>query len=254
MSRKKLVVGNWKMHHTRSETLHWWSRWQDMQAQGERPDPDRVDLGVAPPFTSLATLIEARAAQPLLVGAQNVHWESSGAFTGEVSAEMLAEAGCDFVIIGHSERRQIFGETDTRIARKVAAAHRAGLLPILCVGESADERSAGRMEVVVEEQLQRALDGVAWKDPEALVLAYEPIWAIGTGQTATPAQAQAAHRFLREILASMAGAEVAAGVRILYGGSVKPANAAELAAEEDIDGFLVGGASLDAASFAAIAR
>ncbi len=251
MSRKKLVIGNWKMHHTGPETHHWWQRWQELD---ERPDPQQVDLGVAPPFTSLGPLIDLSRHHPLLVGAQNLHWESSGAFTGEVSAEMLAEAGCDFVIIGHSERRQLFGETDTRIARKLAAARRAGLLPVLCVGETADERSAGRTEVVIEEQLQHALDHFEIDDPGALVLAYEPIWAIGTGQTATPAQAQAAHRFLREILAAAADSQVGAGVRILYGGSVKPANAAELAAEDDIDGFLVGGASLDPAAFAAIAR
>jgi triosephosphate isomerase len=190
----------------------------------------------------------------IILAAQNVHWETSGAFTGEVSAEMIREVGCRMVIIGHSERRHVFGENDERISRKVEAAAEAGLIPILCVGETEEQRDAGRTEIVIEDQLRRGLERRRFENPAHLLVAYEPVWAIGTGRTATSEQAQEAHEFLRNVLASATSSSVAEGTRLLYGGSVKPANAGELAAMPDVDGFLVGGASLEAASLVAIAR
>ncbi len=253
MPRTPLVVGNWKMNHTQSAARVWCENYGKALADGAGAK-SAVTLGIAPPFTTLAALIEARGRHDFLIGAQNVHWESSGAFTGEIAPGMLNELGCDFVILGHSERRHVFGESDERIAKKVAAAREAGLTPFLCVGEKEDERDSGRTELVIENQLRAGLQHVELTDASELVIAYEPVWAIGTGRTATTEQAQEAHHFLRQILGSIAGAEIADGVRIQYGGSVKPGNAAELAAMPDIDGFLVGGASLDAASLLAIAR
>lgn len=251
MARNPLVMGNWKMNHTRAKTREWCRSMNEHL--GEQQLPDRIGLGLAPPFTALDVAAE-QAGPRLIIAAQNVHWETSGAFTGEVSAEMLREAGCHMVIIGHSERRHVFGENDERISRKVAAAAEAGLVPILCVGETEDQRDSGRTEAVIEEQLRRGLERRRFDDPHGLVVAYEPVWAIGTGRTATAQQAQEAHSFLRNVLASATGTAVADGVRLLYGGSVKPANAAELAGMPDVDGFLVGGASLEADSLMAIAR
>lgn len=214
---------------------------------------DAVAVAVCPPFVSLEAAAEIIRDTPVRLGAQNMHAEEAGAFTGEISAPMLASVGCHYVILGHSERRQLFGETDEGVNRKVKAALRHGLIPIVCVGETLDEREAGDEEQVVSRQVAAAFDGVRVDEASDLVVAYEPVWAIGTGRTASPEQAQAMHRHLRERLAAALG-ETGRAVEILYGGSVKPGNAAELFAQPDIDGGLIGGASLDAESFAEIVK
>jgi triosephosphate isomerase len=209
---------------------------------------------LAAPFTAFAAMRDGMRPTPYLLAAQDVFWEDSGPYTGEVSAPLLVDAGCSYVIIGHSERRQYFGETDETVGKKVAAALRSGLHSIVCVGESLAQRQAGETFAVVERQIRQ---GLATCDASAvahLVFAYEPIWAIGTGVTATPAQAQEVHRHIREVLGQLWGAEVAQAIRLQYGGSVNPHNIAALMAEEDIDGALVGGASLDAETFARIVR
>jgi triosephosphate isomerase (TIM) len=246
--RTPLVVANWKMHKTVAESLDF------ARALGPKLGGlSGVDVAVAPPFTALAPLRDALAGTPIALAAQNAHFEKSGAFTGEVSVPMLAELGVRYVILGHSERRQLFGETDEVVAKKVAAVHGAGLRPILCVGELLAERESGRTFDVLARQLAGSLAGSDRALARALVIAYEPVWAIGTGRTATPAIAQEAHAFIRVRLADRFGAE-ASGIRIQYGGSVKPENAAELLAQPDIDGALVGGASLDPEGFSAIIR
>ena len=242
-----IVAGNWKMHMAPRET----------SAFFDALDIDRVssehELILFPPVVSLmaAAQTPSRDARVRL-GVQNIHGEDAGAFTGETSAPMAAAAGASFALVGHSERRHVFGETEAETARKVAAAHRHGLVPVLCVGETIGERRAGRVEEVVLRQLDAALEELR-SGGERFLVAYEPVWAIGTGETATPADAQAAHATLRGRLAEALGEDVAVGVPLLYGGSVKPTNAAELMAEEDVDGVLVGGASLAPDSFAAIA-
>lgn len=247
--RIPIVAANWKMHNTpgRAGEL----------AAGLRPlvSPLCADREVVlcPPFTSLQAVSSALQGSPIAMGAQNMHWATEGAYTGEVSAEMILTSGCTYVILGHSERRQYFGETCATVNRKVIAANQAGLTPIICVGESLEQRNSGRMEDVVLGQAEAALKGVPAEDARRLVLAYEPLWAIGTGQTATAAQAEAAHRSIRAFLAAAFAAEVAAQIRILYGGSVKPENAADLFSREEIDGGLIGGASLRAEDFTAIA-
>lgn len=215
-------------------------------------DLEDVDIVLAPPFTTLTTVASAIAGTPIQLGGQDLHWEEKGAFTGEISPTMLKDAGCSYVIIAHSERRQFFGETDRTANRKVLAALSHGLAPILCVGESEAERDRGVTFVVVDRQVKEGLKDVAASQLQKLVVAYEPIWAIGTGRTATPAQAEEVHQSIRGQLAKLFGAEAADGVRILYGGSVKPDNVDDLMAEADIDGALVGGASLDVASFTRI--
>lgn len=247
-NRNALIVGNWKLNHSLGATVEWLTQFSEQEVSSA------VTLGVAPPFTSLAVASQSVGNNALRLVGQNCHWEIDGAFTGEVSAEMLADAGCTMVILGHSERRQLFSETDRGVGKKVAAAHRADLTPIICVGETEQQRSSGRTEPVIESQLRLALEGL---DPDRrtnFVVAYEPVWAIGTGKVATVAQAESAHRFLRQILASDLGPETAEQVRILYGGSVKPDNATALSQRPDIDGFLVGGASLKVDSFLAIAK
>ncbi len=210
-----------------------------------------VDVAVCPPTIWLEAVAERLKGSGVRLGAQNVHPAESGAFTGEVSASMLAEVGARYVIVGHSERRQVFGESDAFVAEKASAALAAGLVPIVCVGETLDQRESGDAQATVLGQLAASLDGVEVADASQIVVAYEPVWAIGTGKTATPDQAQAMHAAIRTALADrFAGGD---GVEILYGGSVKPGNAAELFAQPDLDGALVGGASLDAESFAAIA-
>jgi len=213
------------------------------------PEPAR-EVVLCPPFTSLQAVAEELAGTPVALGAQNLHWEREGAYTGEVSGEMLAALGCRYVIVGHSERRTHFGESDEAVARKLMAARRCGMVPILCVGETLEEREAGRTEEVVVGQLSRSLEG--WPGESPLVVAYEPVWAIGTGMTATRAQAEQVHRVIREWLAMTLGRRFAASTRVLYGGSVKPENAAELLGSEHIDGALVGGASLVASAFVEI--
>ncbi len=247
MDRRPFVVANWKMNHTRALARAWCANF--IETRRAHAWPEEVEVGIAPPFTSLEPVREKLASMGALLGGQNAHWEPAGAFTGEVSPEMLAEAGCRFVILGHSERRHVFGETDERIGRKVAAAREAGLVPLLCVGETESERESDRTAPVIEGQLRRGLARWSPKSAPELVIAYEPVWAIGTGKVAQPAQAQEAQRFLRDALAGLAGATTAGEVRILYGGSVTPANALELARQPDVDGFLVGGASLDANAF-----
>lgn len=248
--RKKIVAANWKMNMTVSETESFLG---DFRLEVE--NVHGVEIVLAPPFTSLAKLSDLLGgSQKIRLGAQNFYHEKPGAYTGEISAGMLRELFVRYVIVGHSERRQIFGETDSLINKKVLAAHASELKPILCVGETLAEREAGKEKEVLERQLRAALEGVG---PELLldsVIAYEPIWAIGTGVNATPDQAQDAHAHVRQVLAAIADSATADKVRIQYGGSVKPNNAAELLSQPDIDGALVGGASLEPRGFAEIVR
>jgi len=243
--RKPFVAGNWKMHNTLAEARALAKAvWNGLRGK------TRVDVALCPPFTALATVAEAIKESPLKLGGQNCYFEPKGAFTGEVSAPMLADAGCTCVIIGHSERRQVFGENGDLLHKKVRAALQAGLDVIYCVGEPLEERETGRTEAVVARHLDEVLAGDI--PPSRLTVAYEPVWAIGTGRTATPEQAQEVHAFIRPRLAKVFGADAASAMRIQYGGSVKPSNAAGLMACPDIDGALVGGACLVAADFLAI--
>ncbi len=242
--RTPYIAANWKMNKTVAEAAEF------VDALLPRIAATQADVVVCPPFTALTAVVERRYGTAVKVAAQNMHEEASGAFTGEVSAPMLVELDVEAVVLGHSERRQYFGETDEALARKVPAALAAGLEPILCVGESEAARDAGETEEVLERQLQADLAEVEAERLAEVVIAYEPIWAIGTGRTATPEQAQEACAYIRDVV-RMRGAEADA-VRVLYGGSVKPGNAAELLALPDVDGALVGGASLDAEEFAAI--
>jgi triosephosphate isomerase len=221
---------------------------------GLRGVADEVDVAVCPAYPALAAVAEVLADSPVAWGAQNCAARPEGAFTGEVSAPMLVDLECRFAILGHSERRQLFGETDSAVHEKLEAVLDAGLTPIVCIGETLAEREAGRTEQVVERQLHEALAGIPGPRLVGAVIAYEPVWAIGTGKTATPEQAEAVHARIRTLLSSLCGQDVAAETRILYGGSVKPDNAGDLFARENIDGGLIGGASLDAKSFLAIVR
>jgi triosephosphate isomerase (TIM) len=242
--RTPLLAANWKMHKTIEET-------ERFLAEFLPRVPEGPDVVICPPFTSLKAAVEHCAQSRVGVAAQNMHEETEGAFTGEVSAPMLVELGVDGVIIGHSERRQYFGESDEALARKVPAALRAGLEPILCVGENESQRDSDEMEDVLTRQIGADLADVADDRLGDVVIAYEPIWAIGTGNTATPEQAQEAHRVIRGLIEARS-AEAAATIKILYGGSVKPDNASDLISQADVDGALVGGASLDPDDFAAI--
>jgi triosephosphate isomerase len=248
IERTPLVAGNWKMFKLRAE-----ARAFAKDLAGRLDGVDAVDLAICPPLTCLADVADALTALGVGVIAQNGHQAASGAFTGEVSMAMLADLGATGVLLGHSERRQLFAETDEALAEKVPAALAAGLEPILCVGESEAERDAGTTEARLEAQVTRGLANVVASQAAGIVVAYEPIWAIGTGKTATPAMAQAAHAHLRRVLEGLFGETVAAELRILYGGSVKPTNAAALFAGEDVDGGLIGGASLAVADLLAIA-
>ncbi|HWO42712.1 MAG TPA: triose-phosphate isomerase [Candidatus Eisenbacteria bacterium] len=245
-----LVVGNWKMHGTQAEGL---ALVRNLAA-ALGAQPPRATVAVAPPFTSLAAIGAALSATPILLAAQNCHWEESGAFTGEVSPLMLRDVGCRFVIVGHSERRHVFREDDHAVARKVSAALRHGLRPILCVGETLAERRSRRTFNVIARQLRAALKELDESAIRQIEIAYEPVWAIGTGQNATPEQISEVHQRIRRLLADRFGPHGGAAVRILYGGSVKPENAPELAGAGDVNGFLVGGASLKAETFVPIAR
>ena len=247
MKRRPLIAGNWKMHKTIAETLAYIEAFKPLVAGVE----DR-DIMLAPPFTALDAAQRALEGSRISLGAQNCHWEEEGAFTGEISARMLADIGVIYVILGHSERRHIFGETDEMIRQKVAAVLRHELVPILCIGETLEEREAGKTFSVLERQLKEGLKGLSAGDLKDLVIAYEPVWAIGTGKTASPEQAEEAHAFCRRLLAEMFGADFAEKIRILYGGSVKPENIVGLMARPDIDGALVGGASLKPDVFARI--
>ncbi len=248
-ARKPVIAGNWKMFKTASEGA--------ALARELRPKVSMihdVEIVVCPPFTTIPAVAQALAGSNVGVGGQNLHWEQHGAFTGEVSGPMLADAGCRWVVVGHSERRQLFGETDEGVHRKAKAALAAKLSPIVCVGETLAEREAGRTLEVVGRQIGGALGGLSDGEIAGLVVAYEPVWAIGTGKTATSAQAEEVHAAIRAQLAKSHGQKVSDGLRILYGGSVKPENVKELMAQPDVDGALVGGASLTADSFAAIVR
>ena len=248
-SRVPLLAGNWKMHGTLTEAVQLATAVADLVR-----DVDQRDVLVAPPFTSLAPVAEALKGTRLLVAGQNLHWEDQGAFTGEVSGPMLRSVGCTHVIVGHSERRQLFGDSDEWVARKVRAALRSGLTPIVCVGETLQEREANETWAVIDRQLRAALYGLDAAAVGRLVLAYEPVWAIGTGKVATPEQAQEVHGSIRSLIGQLAGSGVAAAIRILYGGSVKPDNIDALMRQPDVDGALVGGASLNATDFARIVR
>jgi triosephosphate isomerase len=247
-ARRPLVAGNWKLYKTLAQARELASR---IVAQAGSV---RCELAVAPVFTALAAVREQLGSAPVALAAQDCFWEREGAFTGEVSAALLADAGCRYVIVGHSERRQHFGERDEQVRRKARAVLDAGMAPIVCCGESLAQREAGQTESHVLGQLVAALDGLDAEAARQVVIAYEPIWAIGTGRNASPADAQAVHLAIRCTVAGRFGRPLADGMRILYGGSVKPDNARSLLAEPDVDGALVGGASLDAASFLAIAN
>jgi triosephosphate isomerase (TIM) len=250
LQRHRLIVGNWKMHKSSAEAADYVERLAAILG-GNRP-PEHVVIVLAPPFTALATVAQHLKGRPYALAAQNLHWEDQGAFTGEVSGSMLKELGCRYVIVGHSERRRYFGESDAVVHKKVAAAFRHGLQPIVCVGESWDQRLSGQTEHVLSLQVIEALESVEKNQAMDLVLAYEPIWAIGSGRPATPEQAQEAHQHIRTQLIALWGPDVGERVPILYGGSVTPDNSAALLAESEVDGALVGGACLDPVLFAKI--
>ncbi|MFZ2448757.1 MAG: triose-phosphate isomerase [Syntrophobacteraceae bacterium] len=243
-NRKPMLAANWKMHKTSTEAVSFVAAIQS--ETGPLRDREAV---IAPPFTSIEAVGLALSTEGYRLSAQNCHWEEKGAFTGEISPVMLKGLNCRYVIVGHSERRHIFGETDEMIRLKAASVFAHGMLPIVCVGEMLDAREAGKTFEVVGGQVEEALKGLDTDRAEQLVLAYEPVWAIGTGRTATPGQAQEVHAFIRERLASLFNKEVANRARILYGGSVKPDNVDALMAEPDLDGMLVGGASLEVGQF-----
>lgn len=249
-TRKLIVAGNWKMHKTSAETRSFITELAPSLAAA-KPDCQVI---VAPPFTSLSAAVAEAKGTEIRVAGQNLHWEDKGAFTGEVSAPMLKEIGCTYVIIGHSERRQYFGETDETVNLKIQAAMKSGLVPIFCLGETLDEREGGKTFNVVKRQLLQGMGAIRPAEPPEFVIAYEPVWAIGTGRTATPEQAQEVHAYLRGELATLMGKDFADAVRILYGGSVKPDNTRSLMGCEDIDGGLVGGASLKVQDFLGIIK
>jgi triosephosphate isomerase len=245
--RTPLIAGNWKMFKTVHEAVVFV---KELRALVK--DVADVEVVVGPPFTAIHAVAEAARNSNIGVAAQDMHWEREGAFTGEVSAAMIVEAGAEYVIIGHSERRRLFGETDAIVNRKVAAAITAGLTPIVCVGETLDERERNETLVILDRQIKEGFDQVTGEQLAELVVAYEPVWAIGTGKNATAAQAGEAHAHIRMRLRQWFGAEAADQCRVIYGGSVKPDNIRQLIAEPDVDGALVGGASLDLKSFSEI--
>jgi len=247
--RRKLIAANWKMYKTPDEARAFVREFKPLVA-----GHDRDDVALCPPFISIPATLEAVTGTEIEVGAQNMHWEKQGAFTGEVSADMLRCLGCKQVIIGHSERRQYFGETDIGVNRKLRGALADGLKSIVCVGELFEERESGLTENILRRQVGAALREISGADADKFSIAYEPVWAIGTGKTATPEIAVAAHVFIRAEAAKAIGADAARNMRIIYGGSVKPENAHALMSEEEIDGALVGGASLDPKSFASIVK
>ncbi len=247
MSRKYFIAGNWKMNKTAAEATALIDA-----IKVKVGSQDKVDVAVCPPFTALDAASKALAGSTIKLGAQNMHFEAHGAFTGEVAADMLKEFSCTYVILGHSERREYFKECNCLINKKVKAVLANGMKPILCVGEKLEEREAGKTLDIVSEQTVKGLEGISKEDAKNVVVAYEPVWAIGTGKTATPAMAQEVHAAIREVLADAFGADVADSIQILYGGSMKPENADALLAEKDIDGGLIGGAALKADSFVAL--
>lgn len=248
-NRLPLIAGNWKMHKTVTQSV---ALVKELIANCKEVQ-DREIL-VCPPTPSLALIHELIKNSNLKLGAQNLHWEAEGAFTGEISGGMLKDAGCEYVIVGHSERRQYFGETDEWVNKKMKAAFKHGLIPIVCVGETLKERENAMAFQVVERQIKNGVSGLSSEESKKLVIAYEPVWAIGTGKTATPQQAQEMHAFIRKLLGEIYGKETAEKIRILYGGSIKPENIDSLMAEADIDGGLVGGASLKSEDFTRIVK
>jgi triosephosphate isomerase len=245
--RKPVIAGNWKMYKTIAETQAFFDQIAPLIFGASH-----CEIVIAPPFTALQRAVESGVPLGFGISAQDLHWEKEGAYTGEISAAMLREAGCRYTLIGHSERRQFFGETDQSVNKKLKAALRAGLIPIVCIGESLAEREAGQTEAILDRHLTDGLAGLTEADFSPIIVAYEPVWAIGTGRTATPEMAQQAHAFIRNRVSRIVSPAAAERLRILYGGSVKPDNIAGLMAQTDLDGALVGGASLDPRSFAAI--
>ena len=246
-NRKPFISGNWKMFKTCSEAVEAASNLSKIVES-----VSDVDIMIAPPFTALSPVSEAIKGSPVKLAAQNIYWEEEGAYTGEISAKMILSAGCSHVIIGHSERRQYFGETDETVNKKIRAAIDNGLVPVMCVGETEKERDEDKTFSVLDKQVKKGLEGFLLEDLGSLIIAYEPVWAIGTGKTATTDQAQDVHNYIRSMIRDDFGPALSEGVRILYGGSVKPANIKELMAMPDIDGALVGGASLDPDTFGKI--
>jgi len=242
--RTPLIAGNWKMYKTVAETVKYVKEFRAMVK-----DISGVEIVIAPPFTALHAAGEAARNSNVGVAAQNLYWEREGAFTGEISATMIAEAGAEYVIIGHSERRTLFGETDASVNRKVAAAFAGGLTPIVCIGETLDQRERNDTFAVLDRQIKEGLEGITSAQVVQLVIAYEPVWAIGTGRNATPAQAAEAHGHIRKRLQNWFGADGAELCHVIYGGSVKPENIGDLVSLPDVDGALVGGASLDVKAF-----
>lgn len=245
--RKPVIAGNWKMFKAIREAVEFVEKLKPLVAKA-----DHCDVVVAPPFTALRAVVEAVVGSNIQVAAQDTHWDKEGAHTGDVSPAMILDAGCTRVIIGHSERRQDHGETDEQVNRKVKAALATGLLPIVCVGETLAEREAGRTQEVLARQFQRGLAGLTPQEFSRIIIAYEPVWAIGTGRTATPEMAAESHQYLRGLARREFGEDLAGRLRILYGGSVKPDNIGGLMAQAEIDGALVGGASLKLDSFSSI--
>ena len=249
--RKPFVAGNWKMNtNSRSSSALADGIVRGLQEYGT----GKIDVAICPPFVYLQQVAKAVSSSNVALGAQNVYYQDNGAFTGETSCQMLKDIGCTYAIIGHSERRHVIGETDELINKKLTAAIHGGLLPIFCVGELLEERETGKTEEVVTKQIKNGLAGLDGEMTSAITIAYEPVWAIGTGKTATTQQAQDVHRIIRGLIAEMYDEELAKNIRIQYGGSVKPSNASELMGEEDIDGLLVGGASLKENDFLAIIK
>jgi triosephosphate isomerase len=246
--RKKIIAGNWKMNKSVAEAADLAS-----DIKTDLADFREADIVLCPPFTALKTVGDVITQTHIKLGAQNMHWASDGAYTGEISASMLRDIYCHYVILGHSERRAMFNETDILVNKKVKAAIAGNLVPIVCVGETLQEREAGSAKDVVKSQVLGSLDGLG-EDISKIIIAYEPVWAIGTGKNATPEQAQEMHAFIRQVLQAISDEDVAQSIRIQYGGSMKPTNAGELLTQPDIDGGLIGGASLDARSFIEIVQ
>lgn len=242
--RHPFIAANWKMHKTVHDTVVYVKEFRSLVK-----DVEDVEIVLAPPLTAIHAAAEAARNSNVGIAAQNVHWERQGAFTGEVSAAMVREAGAEYVIIGHSERRQLFGETDEQVNRKLQAALAAGLIPIVCIGETLAEREQGQTLDILDRQIKAGFDGISGEQVASLVIAYEPVWAIGTGRTATSAQAQEAHAHIRQRLRQWFGGPAADECHVIYGGSVKPENSRELVEQPDVDGALVGGASLDLRGF-----
>lgn len=245
--RKIIIAGNWKLNKTPHEAMELVN-----QFTRNLNDIDDVDIVVCPPFVALTDVRDVLNESNIGLGAQNLYWEDAGAFTGEISAPMIKAAGAQYVIIGHSERRQYFGETNETVNKKIKAALAHKLIPIACVGENLEEREAGKAFDVVKNHVEGSLAGLTAEEMSQIIIAYEPVWAIGTGKTASPEQAQEIHKFIRELLSQMYSESLASGIRIQYGGSVKPENTVDLMSQPDIDGALVGGASLKSESFAQI--